>query len=160
VTGEVFGPYRLMSLIGRGGMGEVWQAVDTVQGDRTVALKLLGSWLNGDPQFARRFQRESAMAARLTSPHIVPIHRYGEIDGRLYLDMQLIEGSDLGALIAGAPLSPPRAVEIITQVARLHWRSMGRIRMPMVIRVPYGGGIGSVEHHGDRIAGVRRGGDG
>src|ERR1700733_535785 len=107
-----------MALIGRGGMGEVWKAVDTGQGDRQVALKLLGAWLNGDPQFARRFQRESAMAARLTSPNIVPIHRYGEIDGRLYLDMPLIEGTDLGTLLAGNPLPPQRAVEIITQVAR------------------------------------------
>ena len=116
--GEAFGPYRLESLLGRGGMGEVWRAVDTSQGDRTVAVKVLGSWLNGDPDFTGRFRRESALAARLSGPHIVPIHRYGEIDGRLYIDMPLIVGTDLAALLtAPRPLTPARAVSIIDQVA-------------------------------------------
>lgn len=113
-----FGPYRLESLLGRGGMGEVWRAVDTSQGDRVVALKVLGSWLGGDEDFAHRFRRESALAAKLTGPHIVPIHRYGEIDGRLFIDMPLIDGTDLNALLErGGPLPPERAVAIVDQVA-------------------------------------------
>jgi eukaryotic-like serine/threonine-protein kinase len=114
-----FGPYRLVAPLGRGGMGEVWRAVDTSQGDRLVALKLLGSWLGDDPDYARRFRRESGMAARLTSPHIVPIHRYGDVDGRLFIDMQLIAGTDLGALLGrGGPLPPARAVDVVAQTAK------------------------------------------
>ena len=92
------GPYRLVSQLGRGGMGEVWRAVDTRK-HRTVALKVLGSWLNGDPRFAERFRRESDLAARLNSPHIVPIHDYGEIDGRLFIDMPMVDGADLATLL-------------------------------------------------------------
>ena len=98
-------------------MGEVWRAVDTDK-DREVALKVLGSWLGGDPQFAERFRRESALAARLNSPHIVPIHDYGEIDGRLFIDMPLIDGSDLAELLKDGPLPPARAVRLVEQVAR------------------------------------------
>ncbi len=100
---QQFGRYRLGSLLGRGGMGEVWRAVDTDK-DREVALKVLGSWLGGDPDFAARFRRESALAARLNSPNIVPIHDYGEIDGRLYIDMPLIGGTDLATQLRSGPL--------------------------------------------------------
>ena len=117
VTEQEFGRYRLVSLLGRGGMGEVWRAVDTDK-DREVALKVLGSWLGGDPLFAERFRRESALAARLNSPNIIPIHDYGEIDGRLYIDMPLIDGVDLGGVLARGPLPADRAVEIVAQVAR------------------------------------------
>ena len=116
---QCFGPYRLTTLLGRGGMGEVWRAVDTGHGDRMVALKLLGPWLGDDPDYARRFRRESGMAARLTSPHIVPIHRYGDVEGRLFIDMQLIGGTDLGALLTRTgPLPPARAIEIVAQTAK------------------------------------------
>ncbi|MGQ0573271.1 MAG: hypothetical protein ACT4RN_03585 [Pseudonocardia sp.] len=54
VGAEVFGPYRLDALLGRGGMGEVWRAVDTSQDDRTVAIKVLKAGFGGDEEFARR----------------------------------------------------------------------------------------------------------
>jgi serine/threonine protein kinase len=112
-----FGPYRLESLIGQGAMGQVYRAVDTVRG-RVVALKLLPVQLAADQAFRARFQAESALAARLREPHIVPIHDYGEIDGRLYIDMRLVEGTDLAQLLAQhGPLSPERAVNMVTQVA-------------------------------------------
>ena len=117
VTEQEFGRYRLESLLGRGGMGEVWRAVDTHK-NRPVAIKVLGSWLNGDPRFAERFRRESALAARLNSPHIIPIHDFGEIDGRLFIDMPLIDGVDLAQLLEQGPLGPSRAVAIVTQAAR------------------------------------------
>jgi hypothetical protein len=56
--------------------------------------------------------------ARLDSPHVVPIHTYGEIDGRLYVDMRLIKGRDLQAVLAGGALPPARAVRVIEQVAQ------------------------------------------
>lgn len=117
MTEPLFGPYRLLVPLGRGGMGEVWRAID-IRKDREVALKVLGSWLAGDPEFAKRFRREAALAARLNAPNIVPIHDYGEIDGRLFIDMPLIPGTDLAKVVAEGPLPPERAVAIVVQVAR------------------------------------------
>ncbi|MEJ3658119.1 serine/threonine-protein kinase [Actinomycetes bacterium KLBMP 9759] len=115
---EIFGPYSLISLIGRGGMGEVWRARDTRK-DRIVALKRLSPWWGDDADFARRFRREAALSAKLNSPHIVPIHDYGEIDGHLFIDMALISGTDLGALLErDGPLPPQRALGIVGQVAK------------------------------------------
>lgn len=116
-AGTQFGPYRLRRLLGRGGMGEVYEAHDTVK-DRTVALKLMSQQYNSDNAFRRRMQREAHTAGRLQEPHIVPIHDFGEIDGQLFIDMRFIEGGDLGALLnRGGALSPPRAVAIVSQVA-------------------------------------------
>ncbi|OBH46903.1 serine/threonine-protein kinase PknD [Mycobacterium mantenii] len=116
-VGSQFGPYRLLRLLGRGGMGEVYEAEDTRK-HRVVALKLISAQFSGDPVFRARMQREADAAGRLTEPHVVPIHDYGEIDGLLYLDMRLIDGTDLSTLLKrfGA-LSPPRAVAIVRQVA-------------------------------------------
>jgi serine/threonine-protein kinase len=118
VIGTSFGPYRIEALIGRGGMGEVYRAADTGQDGRAVALKVLPAALSGDPQYVGRFRREAEIAARLSDPHVVPIHRYGEIDGRLFLDMQLVDGRELADLLdLGGPLEPDRALAILQQVA-------------------------------------------
>ncbi|WP_225724723.1 MULTISPECIES: serine/threonine-protein kinase [unclassified Nocardia] len=115
-VGSQFGPYRLDRLIGRGGMGEVFEAYDTVK-DRTVALKVLPDRLADDPVYRERFRREAHAAARLSEPHVIPIHDYGEIDGRLYLDMRLVDGTSLRTLLREGPLTPTRAVALIAQVA-------------------------------------------
>jgi serine/threonine-protein kinase len=113
-----FGPYELGPLLGRGGMGVVHRAYDTEQA-REVALKLLPEHLATDAAFVERFRNESFAAARLTDPHVVPIHRFGEIDGRLYIDMRLVEGSDLARTIAAdGPLGPERAVSFVVQAAQ------------------------------------------
>ena len=117
MEGTPFGRYRLVELLGRGGMGEVWRAYDTAT-DRMVAIKLLPTDLSDDETFQQRFRRESHAAARLNNPHIIPIHFYGDIDGRLYVDMRLIEGRDLQSVLADGPLEPARAVRIIEQVAK------------------------------------------
>ena len=116
VEGTPFGRYRLVELLGRGGMGEVWRAHDT-DTDRIVAIKLLPAHFSDNEEFQRRFRREAHAAARLNTPHVVPIHNYGEIDGRLYVDMRLIEGRDLQTVLADGPLEPARAVRIIEGVA-------------------------------------------
>jgi serine/threonine protein kinase len=116
VDGTPFGRYRLIELLGRGGMGEVWRAFDT-ETQRLVALKLLSAQLASDPQFEQRFRREAFAAAGLAEPHVVPIHQFGEIDGRLYVDMRLIEGRDLESILRDGPLEPDRAIWIIDQVA-------------------------------------------
>ncbi|MBX7448431.1 protein kinase [Mycolicibacterium sp. 3033] len=116
MEGTPFGRYRLIDLLGRGGMGEVWRAHDTVT-DRVVALKLLPAQWAEDELYLQRFRREAHAAARLTEPHVVPIHNYGDVDGRLYVDMRLIDGSDLQTLLGSGALIPSRAVVIVEQVA-------------------------------------------
>jgi serine/threonine protein kinase, bacterial len=116
-AGTQLGPYRLIRLLGRGGMGEVYEAEDTAH-ERKVALKLISAAFSQDPVFRKRMEREARTAGRLQEPHVVPIHDFGEIDQQLFVDMRLIEGSDLGSVLSRfGPLAPPRAVAIIRQVA-------------------------------------------
>jgi serine/threonine-protein kinase len=116
VDGTPFGRYRLVRLLGRGGMGEVLRAHDTVI-DRRVAIKTLLPHFAQDKTFEQRFRREARAAARLDDPHVVPIYDVGEIDGRLYVAMRLINGHDLQTLLNRGPLSPDRAVRITEQIA-------------------------------------------
>ncbi len=116
MDGTPFGRYLLTELIGRGGMGEVWRAHDTTT-QRMVAIKVLPTRLAKDEEYEQRFNREARAAAQLNEPHVIPIHGFGEIDGRLYVDMRLIEGRDLNDMLSDGPLDPARAVMIIDQVA-------------------------------------------
>ncbi|WP_169799238.1 serine/threonine-protein kinase [Nocardioides jensenii] len=115
--GSNFGPYRIESRLGSGGMGVVFAATDTRLG-RRVALKVVSSNLAGDPGFAARFQREASILARLDSPHIVSIFEHGEHDGSAYIATQLVGGGDLGALLRSrGPLPRPAAVALVGQLA-------------------------------------------
>jgi serine/threonine protein kinase len=115
-VGEIFGHYRLERLLGSGGVGEVWQAEDTNL-DRVVALKRLKPSLHTDPEALARFKREAKAAARLRHPHIVRVHNSGVIDGRHFLDTELVEGVDLDRLLRQGRLPIPRVLTIIDQVA-------------------------------------------
>ncbi len=116
-VGSRFGPYQLVRLLGHGGMGEVYLAEDTRK-RRMVALKLISQHFSGNPVFRARMQREADAAGRLTEPHVVPIHDYGEIDGKFYVEMRLIDGTDLSTLLKrSGPLNPARAVAIVSQIA-------------------------------------------
>ena len=116
-AGDVVAGYEIGDLVGRGGMGDVYRALDT-RLERPVALKLLGERLSDDESFRQRMLTESRLAAGLDHPNVVPIYEAGEADGRLFIAMRLVEGSDLKALLrrTGA-LAPERAVAIASQVA-------------------------------------------
>ncbi|MDR7168629.1 serine/threonine-protein kinase [Nocardia kruczakiae] len=116
-VGTRFGPYEVRSLLGRGGMGEVYEAFDTGR-DRVVALKILPEQLAQDATYQDRFRRESQAAARLAEPHIIPIHDWGETGGSLFLDMRLVRGENLRTLLRRqGKLDTDRAVAIVEQVA-------------------------------------------
>jgi serine/threonine-protein kinase len=115
--GSDFLGYRIEELIGRGGMGIVYRAYD-LRLKRTVALKLVTPELALDERFRERFARETELAMSLEHPNVVPIHDAGEVDGRLYLAMRLVAGTDLGQLLrAEGALAPSRALAICGQVA-------------------------------------------
>jgi serine/threonine protein kinase len=109
--------YRIEARIGRGGMGEVYRAVQLSLG-RRVALKVLAPELAADDAFRRRFLRESRIAAGIDHPNIIPIYEAGEDGGLLYITMRYVEGSDLARLLEReGRLEPGRAMAVMGQVA-------------------------------------------
>jgi serine/threonine-protein kinase len=115
--GTVVGNYRVEKLLGRGGMGVVYQARD-LRLDRLVALKLLSGETAQDVGFRARFLRESHAAASIDHPNVLPVYEAAEVDGELYIAMRLVGGEDLGSLLSReGPLDAARAVGLIAQVA-------------------------------------------
>ena len=110
------GRYRLVRRIGVGGMGEVWEADDTVLG-RRVALKVLVQELADDPRATRRFVREARATAKLTHPNVARVYDFGRDGGLPYLVMELLEGDTLADRVAGGPLPPSEAARIGAAVA-------------------------------------------
>ncbi len=98
-------------------MGVVYRATDLAL-DRQVALKLIAASHARDPVFRARFERECRLAAAIDHPHVVPVLHAGEQDGRLYLTMRYVDGTDLGTLLRDeGRLAPARAVTLVYQVA-------------------------------------------
>ncbi|HEY2789547.1 MAG TPA: protein kinase [Gaiellales bacterium] len=92
-SGDTIVDYTVESLIGCGGMGEVFRAAD-LRLARAVALKVLAPALADDPGSRARILRESQVAASIDHPNVIPIHSAGEADGHVYIAMRLVEGSD------------------------------------------------------------------
>ena len=115
--GELIGPYRVGQQLGSGGMGVVFEALDT-QLNRQVALKIISPHLANDANFRARFTREAQAQASLDSPNVVHVYAHGEVDGRLYIATQLIPDGDLGQMLQnrGAP-ALGIAVDLIAQIA-------------------------------------------
>jgi serine/threonine protein kinase len=112
------GRYEILDLLGRGGMGTVYRARDRVLGDK-VAVKVLRSDLSHRPEMIRRFGSEMGVARTVRHPNVCRIYAAGEEQGRLYLSMELLEGSDLKTLLRTAKhgLEPEHAFELSLQVA-------------------------------------------
>ncbi|MFW5698443.1 MAG: bifunctional serine/threonine-protein kinase/formylglycine-generating enzyme family protein, partial [Planctomycetota bacterium] len=115
--GSVLGPYRIVGMLGEGGMASVYLAED-MQLKRPVALKVLAPHLQRRGDFARRFLREARAAARVSHPHVVSIYGFGEEQGVVYMAQEYLAGGDLDSLIdKKGPLGPKRAVRLIRQCA-------------------------------------------
>lgn len=114
---ELFaGRYELQRLVGKGAMGTVYQARDTLVGD-VIALKTLDLGQGAGADVLERFRREVRLARRISHPHVARMHDLGEDSGRSYLTMEFIEGSDLkGLLERERPLTPARAARITLAV--------------------------------------------
>ncbi len=115
-VGSDVGGYRVTSLIGRGGMGAVYEVEQPATGQR-FALKLLLPEHSASEEFRRRFGREARYASALEHPHIIRVHEVGDAAGQLYMVMDLVIGSDLAATVTGrGRLEPDEAIEILRQV--------------------------------------------
>jgi eukaryotic-like serine/threonine-protein kinase len=119
-SGTRLGPYEIQSLVGSGGMGEVYKARDT-RLDRTVAVKVLTRPAAGDPEFHDRIEREARAISQLNHPHICTLYDVGEAphaDAPLrYLVMEFVEGQTLAARLARGPLPLPEALACARQIA-------------------------------------------
>ena len=110
------GPYEVLSMVGAGGMGEVYKARDT-RLDRTVAIKILPDALASDTLFRERFTREARALSQLEHPHICPVYDVGEQDGTSYLVMQLLEGETLATRLVTGALPFDEAVRYAIEIA-------------------------------------------
>jgi Tol biopolymer transport system component len=115
-TGVRLGRFEVVSLLGAGGMGEVYRATDTSLG-RQVALKLLPQDFAADPERHARFEREARTLASLNHPNIATLYGLEHLDGKHVLAMELVEGEGLDARIARGPIPPDEALPVALQIA-------------------------------------------
>jgi|HubBroStandDraft_6_1064221.scaffolds.fasta_scaffold52572_1 serine/threonine protein kinase/Tol biopolymer transport system component len=115
-SGTRLGPYEVLSLLGAGGMGEVYRARDA-QLARDVAIKVLAN-LTSDPERLRRFEQEARAAAALNHPNILAVYQLGTHDGAPYLVSELLDGESLREQIKRSRLSVRRAIDYGAQIAR------------------------------------------
>lgn len=116
LTGRTLGRYRLDSVLGRGGMADVWRATD-VKLARTVAVKVIHAAYAKDPHFVERFMREARVVASLEHPNILPVYDFGEEDGMPFLVMPHLAGGTLRDRLNGAPAPLGLAAAWIRQLA-------------------------------------------
>src|SRR5262245_18937111 len=117
LAGQTLGHYRILSLLGRGGMGEVWRALDT-RLSREVAIKVLPANYASDAELLKRFEQEARAAGMLNHPNILTIYDIGSHAGAPYIVSELLEGEELRAEMRGGALHSRKAVDYATQTAR------------------------------------------
>jgi serine/threonine protein kinase/Tfp pilus assembly protein PilF len=116
MVGRTLGHYEIVSLLGAGGMGEVYQARDTTL-DRIVALKILPAEMAADAERMRRFVLEAKAASALNHPNVAHIYEIGEAEGVAFIAMEYVEGQPLAARTAARPMDPAEVVELGKQIA-------------------------------------------
>lgn len=116
MIGELLGPYRILEMLGVGGMGEVYLAEDTRLG-RRVAIKVLPVEFASDPERLGRFEQEARSAAALNHPNICTLYDIGEQNGRHYIALELLQGSTLADRIAAGPCTAEEVVSVALQLA-------------------------------------------
>ncbi len=115
--GDELAGYKIEELAARGGMGLVYRARQR-RPDRTVAIKVIAPELAADPDFRARFEQESATAAEIEHPNVIPVYEVGEEGGLLFISMRFVHGVDLGRLVEETgPLPAERASNLVAQVA-------------------------------------------
>jgi serine/threonine protein kinase/Tol biopolymer transport system component len=115
-SGSRLGPYEIVSLLGSGGMGEVYLAHDPRLG-RDVAIKILPAAFSADQHRLWRFEREARAVASLNHPYICTVHDIGEHDGHRYLVMERLEGETLASRIGSRPLPTPLLLDLAIEIA-------------------------------------------
>src|SRR6201995_5093943 len=116
-AGDKLGDFEIVEVAGAGGMGVVYKARQHSL-DRDVALKVIKDEIAAEPEYRERFLREAKLAASVDHPHVVTVYDVGDEDGRLFLAMQWIDGSDLRQVLdSSGRLTPKRAVAIGEQLA-------------------------------------------
>ena len=116
LIGTTLGPYRVLSVLGKGGMGLVYRALDQ-ELRRQVALKFLHSDLTGDKSRVLRFKQEARAASALNHPNILTVFAIGEIEGQHYIATELVEGETLRALMKSRRLNLSQIVNIASQIS-------------------------------------------
>jgi eukaryotic-like serine/threonine-protein kinase len=114
--GKRLGNYEVMSVLGAGGMGEVYRARDSALG-RDVAIKVLPAMVAQDAERLRRFKQEAQAAAALNHPNILAIHHIGEQDGNPFIVSELLEGETLRRRMLAGSLSVHKCIDLATQIA-------------------------------------------
>ncbi|MEJ2086228.1 MAG: protein kinase [Acidobacteriota bacterium] len=116
MIGQTLGHYRVLELLGKGGMGEVYRAQDTTLG-RQVAIKVLLPEVANDPERISRFEREARLLASLNHPNIATIHGLERAQGTSFLVMELVDGQTLADRIAAGPIPLDDALAVFRQIA-------------------------------------------
>ncbi len=116
LKGQAIGPYQLLELLGRGGMGEVYLAHDP-RLNRRVALKLLPTAIVDDGERVRRFEQEARATSAISHPNVAHIYEIGEAQGRRYIAMEYVHGMTLRQALQRGPLEVCDALDIATQIA-------------------------------------------
>jgi eukaryotic-like serine/threonine-protein kinase len=116
MIGKTLGHYDVLTLLGRGGMGEVY-AADDINLNRKVALKLLPNAFTGDPERMARFEREAKLLASLNHPNIAAIYGFEQAEGNRFLVLEFVEGETLAQRLSKGPLPVEEALGICRQIA-------------------------------------------